>query len=439
MGRIARVGYFRYLRRADREIVAAAMERVAIAPLRRRQIAELSGGQRQRMFIARALAQQAELLMLDEPFAGLDAGAHRQLEAILGSLDDSVTVLLATHDLGVAERIGRVALLNRRLIGYGTASEVLVAERLAAAYGSNLRLIDPDGTQYALPDSHCDHGVPAGVSHSARLKALPVNELLIVPLGYPFVVRALLAVTMVATAVCGGGYLRRPARHVLHRQRACPLAGTGRRHRLSGRRVVPRPPCSGGQPGRRSSPRWACPRWCGGSASARTPRSGWSTPACSRSASRSSPHVRSFAVDLVHFLFGNVLSVDRTDLIRIAVVVAIIVVVVALFYKEMVLVTFDRVFAGAVRLNSRVLTALQFVLMALAIAVALQTIGIALVVTPDGGAGGSRAAGRAPLPSRRPGGGRYRRVLGPGRPVHLLSSERSIGCGHRPGVRGSCF
>ena len=173
MGRIARVGYFRYLRGADRAIVAAAMERVAISPLRRRQIAELSGGQRQRMFIARALAQQAELLMLDEPFVGLDADAHGQLEATLGSLGDTVTVLLATHDLGVAERIGRVALLNRRLIGYGTASEVLVADRLAEAYGSNLRRVDADGKHYALPDSHCDHGIPMDDSHSARVHVLP--------------------------------------------------------------------------------------------------------------------------------------------------------------------------------------------------------------------------------------------------------------------------
>ena len=173
MGRIARVGYFRYLRRADRAIVAAAMERVAISPLRRRQIAELSGGQRQRMFIARALAQQAELLMLDEPFVGLDADAHRQLEATLGSLGNTVTVMLATHDLGVAERIGRVALMNRRLIGYGPASEVLVAERLAEAYGSNLRRIDADGKQYALPDSHCNHGVPVGVAGPVRMRALP--------------------------------------------------------------------------------------------------------------------------------------------------------------------------------------------------------------------------------------------------------------------------
>ncbi len=91
--------------------------------------------------------------------------------------------------------------------------------------------------------------------------------------------------------------------------------------------------------------------------------------------------VRSVAVDLVHFLFGNVLSVEGADLIRIGVVAAIIVIVVGLFYKELVVVTFDRVFAASVRLNSRLLTSLQYVLMALAIAVALQTIGIALVVT----------------------------------------------------------
>lgn len=90
---------------------------------------------------------------------------------------------------------------------------------------------------------------------------------------------------------------------------------------------------------------------------------------------------RSFAVDLVHFLFGNVLSVNGADLIRIGATAAVIVAVVGLFYKELVLITFDRVFAASVRINGRLLTALQYVLMALAIAVSLQTIGIALVVT----------------------------------------------------------
>ena len=91
--------------------------------------------------------------------------------------------------------------------------------------------------------------------------------------------------------------------------------------------------------------------------------------------------VRSFAVDLVHVLFGNLLSITGADLVRIAVTTGLIAAVVMLFYKELVVVTFDRVFAAALRLKGTLLTYLLYVLMALAIVVALQTIGIALVVT----------------------------------------------------------
>ena len=159
MGRIARVRYFRYLGRRDRAIVADAMERVAIADLRHRQIGELSGGQQRRMFIARALAQEAEVMLLDEPYAGLDADASRLLSATLDSIGESIALMVATHDLGVAEHLGRVLLLNRRLIAAGAPDEVLVPEHLAVAYGSNLRRIDGAGSGYALPDGHCDHGV----------------------------------------------------------------------------------------------------------------------------------------------------------------------------------------------------------------------------------------------------------------------------------------
>lgn len=159
MGRIARVRYFRYLRRRDRAIVAEAMERVAIGELRRRPIAELSGGQQRRMFIARALAQEAEIMLLDEPYAGLDAEASRQLTATLDAVGSAAAVMVATHDLGIAERLGRVLLLNRRLIAAGAPGEVLAPHHLAAAYGANLRRIDAAGGGYALPDTHCDHAV----------------------------------------------------------------------------------------------------------------------------------------------------------------------------------------------------------------------------------------------------------------------------------------
>ena len=142
MGRIARVRYFRFLGRRDRAIVAEAMERVAIADLRRRQIGELSGGQQRRMFIARALAQEAEVMLLDEPYAGLDADASHLLSETLDSIGESIAVMVATHDLGVSERLGRVLLLNRRLIAAGTPDEVLAPQHLGAAYGRNLRRIE---------------------------------------------------------------------------------------------------------------------------------------------------------------------------------------------------------------------------------------------------------------------------------------------------------
>ena len=90
---------------------------------------------------------------------------------------------------------------------------------------------------------------------------------------------------------------------------------------------------------------------------------------------------RNFAVDLLHFLFGNMLSITTDDLVRIAVVSVIIGAVILLLYKELVLVTFDPVFAASLRLRGTLLTYLQYLLIALAIVVALQTIGIALVVT----------------------------------------------------------
>ena len=90
---------------------------------------------------------------------------------------------------------------------------------------------------------------------------------------------------------------------------------------------------------------------------------------------------RSFAVDLIHFLFGNLLGINGADLVRIAATSFVIAVVILLFYKELVLVTFDPVFAVSLRLRRTLLTYLQYLLIALAIVVALQTIGIALVVT----------------------------------------------------------
>jgi len=142
MGRVGRIGLFRRPGARDRALVADALELVRMAPLARRQISELSGGQQQRVFLARALAQEARLLLMDEPLTGLDA---RSQEGIFQILEDMrprrVTVLTALHDLQLAARhFDRVMLINRRLIGLGPAAEVLTPAHLVDAYGGHLHL-----------------------------------------------------------------------------------------------------------------------------------------------------------------------------------------------------------------------------------------------------------------------------------------------------------
>jgi len=137
MGRIGKMGWLRWQRPRDREIVQRCLTQVGMLAYANRQIAELSGGQQQRVFIARALAQEATILLMDEPFSGVDTPSQ---EAILEILDrlrhQGVTVLVSTHDLNMAvERFDQLALLNRKLIAYGTPQQAVTPETLAAAYG----------------------------------------------------------------------------------------------------------------------------------------------------------------------------------------------------------------------------------------------------------------------------------------------------------------
>ncbi len=148
MGRSGRLGLLRRPRRSDRQFVQQCMELVNVTDLADRRIGELSGGQQQRVFIARALAQEAQLMLMDEPLNGLDVNSQEEIYAILDELRRrGVTVLVATHDLGQAARCyDRVMLLNRRLLGYGSPKDVFTAELLSQAYGDRLRMADlPDG------------------------------------------------------------------------------------------------------------------------------------------------------------------------------------------------------------------------------------------------------------------------------------------------------
>lgn len=137
MGRIAKMGWLRWQRPRDREIVQRCLAQVGMSDHAGRQIGELSGGQQQRVFIARALAQEATILLMDEPFSGVDSPSQEVILEILQRLQDQgVTALVSTHDLNLAvERFDRLALLNRQLIAYGPPREAITPETLAAAYG----------------------------------------------------------------------------------------------------------------------------------------------------------------------------------------------------------------------------------------------------------------------------------------------------------------
>ncbi|RMG92324.1 MAG: metal ABC transporter ATP-binding protein [Chloroflexi bacterium] len=160
MGRVGQIGLFRWPRRQDWAVVRQALARVNASHLAGKQIGELSGGQQQRVFIARALAQEAELLLLDEPLAGLDAPSREAIFQILDSLrPDGVTVLMATHDLNVAaERFERVMLLNRRVVALGPGTAVLTPDHLLQAYGGHVQFMGEGANTMILADTCCDHG-----------------------------------------------------------------------------------------------------------------------------------------------------------------------------------------------------------------------------------------------------------------------------------------
>jgi manganese/iron transport system ATP-binding protein len=170
MGRIAKLGIGGWPRKRDWDIVHAALETVDLNDLAKRQISQLSGGQQQRMFIARALAQEAELMLMDEPLTGLDVPSQEGILSLLDRLQEqNVTVMVATHDLEQAtQHFDRIMLLNHTLLGFGKAEDVLAPERLLEAYGGRLRVVSPDGNVLALGDEGCcDEGEEPKHAHLA--------------------------------------------------------------------------------------------------------------------------------------------------------------------------------------------------------------------------------------------------------------------------------
>ncbi|GAA3157356.1 metal ABC transporter ATP-binding protein [Rhodococcus erythropolis] len=137
MGRYGHLGFLRRPRRADREAVAAALERVELTEFADRQIGQLSGGQKKRAFVARGIAQDASILLLDEPFAGVDKRSEATISTLLRELAaDGRSILVSTHDLHAVPKLcDEAVLLMRKVLVHSDPDTVLQPENLALAFG----------------------------------------------------------------------------------------------------------------------------------------------------------------------------------------------------------------------------------------------------------------------------------------------------------------
>lgn len=141
MGRYGHMGFFRRPSDVDRQAVTEALERVNMTAFRKRQIGELSGGQRKRVFLARALAQDGKVILLDEPFTGVDVQTEEAIIALLRAMrEEGRVMLVSTHNLGsVPEFCDRTILVKQTVLAHGLTSEVFTQKNLERAFGGVLR------------------------------------------------------------------------------------------------------------------------------------------------------------------------------------------------------------------------------------------------------------------------------------------------------------
>jgi ABC-type Mn2+/Zn2+ transport system ATPase subunit len=156
MGTLSRIPWWRPVGRAERRRALAALDRVGLAPVAGRQFGELSGGQRQRVLVARALVQDAPILLLDEPFTGVDQPSADVLAKLLDDLaDEGRAILIATHDVDQARAWDLVLCLNRRQVAFGPPAATLTREVLEQTYGGAIvALPGPDGPAVGILPAH---------------------------------------------------------------------------------------------------------------------------------------------------------------------------------------------------------------------------------------------------------------------------------------------
>jgi len=166
MGALSRRPWWRPTGRAERRTALAALARVGLADRAHDPFGELSGGQRQRVLLARALVQEARLLLLDEPFSGMDAPSTATTLQLIDALAaDGHALLIATHDVDQARAWDRVLCLNHHQVAFGPPGEVLTRAVVEETYGGQIVEV-PGGSRGILPAHHHDHGGEHGHDHA---------------------------------------------------------------------------------------------------------------------------------------------------------------------------------------------------------------------------------------------------------------------------------
>jgi ABC-type Mn2+/Zn2+ transport system ATPase subunit len=158
MGRYPRLGVVRRPRAEDRARVADALARVGMGALAGRQIGALSGGQQQRVFLARALVQEASVLLLDEPMTGVDRATEQAIDVLLHELRDAgATVVITTHDLeSASEQCDLLAFVNHRIVAFGPPAETFTPPTLHATFGGELLILQAGDHRHIHAGGH--HG-----------------------------------------------------------------------------------------------------------------------------------------------------------------------------------------------------------------------------------------------------------------------------------------